>query len=56
MILLKRSVIYMANNNGRFKNYVMSFSYKERRAKKLEDYKKMVCELKNMDRVLLKIA
>lgn len=41
----------MANNNGWFRNYVMSFSYKERRAKKLEEYKKRVHELKNMESV-----
>lgn len=40
----------MANNNGRFKNYVMSFSYKERRAKNLADYKNRVRELENMER------
>lgn len=40
----------MTNNNGRFKNYVMSFSYKERRAKKLAEYKRRVCELKSMER------
>lgn len=39
----------MANRNGRFRNYVMSFSYKERRAKKLEEYKRRVCELKSME-------
>lgn len=40
----------MANNNGRFKSYVMSFSYRERRAKKLADYKRRVSELKRMER------
>lgn len=39
----------MTNNNGWFKSYVMSFSYKERRAKKLEEYKKRVRELKEME-------
>lgn len=40
----------MANNNGGFKGYVMSFSYRERRAKKLADYKRRVSELKGMER------
>lgn len=40
----------MANNNGWFKSCVMSFSYRERRAKKLVEYKNRVCELKNMER------
>lgn len=40
----------MTNNSGWFKRYVMSFTYKEQRAKRLAAYKKRVCELKNMER------
>lgn len=40
----------MANISNRFKSYVMSFSYKERRVKNLADYKKRVRELENMER------
>lgn len=40
----------MTNNNGWFKSCVMSFSYKERRAKKLADYRRRVTELKSMER------
>lgn len=40
----------MANNNSRFRSYVMSFSYRERKAKKLEEYKRRVCQLKSMER------
>lgn len=39
----------MENNSGQFKRFVMSFSYKERRARELSKYKQRVHELENMD-------
>lgn len=38
----------MANNQERFKRYVMSFSFSERRAKQLEQYRQVVTEFKQM--------
>lgn len=39
---------YIEQNSGWFKRYVMSFSFKERRAKKLAEYRKKIYELENM--------
>ena len=39
----------MANNSGRFKHFVMSFSYKEKRAKELSKYRHRIGELEHMN-------
>jgi len=39
----------MANDSGKFKRYIMSFSYQERKVKELACYKQRVRELKKMD-------
>lgn len=39
----------MKDYGGRFKRYVMSFSFKERRARELTKYRKRVFELEKMD-------
>lgn len=39
----------MANNNERFKDFVMSISFKERRKRELLKYRKRVHDLKRMD-------
>lgn len=39
----------MAENKERFKRYIMSFSYKERRARELFKYKERIQELESMD-------
>ena len=56
MILLKRSVVAMKDYGGRFKRYVMSFSFKERRARELTKYRKRVFELEKMDSDAIEIV